>query len=176
MANFRGDTLDLVLLAAVRCGCLLVLVPLTLAIGIDSGPKGLLPHEQTEAQLAKTERAGRLRVALLILIFVVGSASSVYAGIKCIMYDFDGGGAAALASGDAQRLETYMAPFLLLDIAIVNLQFSCVKRLVKSYVMQVGLIETGLHLHPLKFYPGWCCSLSSIDASAAPRVASAEIN
>ena len=67
---------------------------------------------------------------------------------------------------------------------MVNLQFSCIKRLVKSYVMQVcsrlhpnqpahfarllsrlaltlavfggqvGLIETGLHLHPLKFYPG----------------------
>ena len=111
IAGFRSDTLDLVLLASLRVLAFSLLVPLTLCIGIDSGPAGKLPHEQTDAQLAKTARSGRVRVLLLIGMFVLGAASSVFAGIKCIMFDF-------ITTENGISAETYMAPFLLVHCSL----------------------------------------------------------
>jgi hypothetical protein len=150
LGHFGSDTLDLVLLAGLRVAAFSVLVPLTLAVGVDSGPRDKLPHEQTDAELARTVWSAHVRMGLLIAMFLLGAASSVYAGIKCIMFDF------ASSAYDAGSLETYMAPFLLADIAVVNLQFSCIKRLVKSYVMQARRIlgaATGPPLRSSGFLP-----------------------
>ena len=144
--GFSDDTLDLFALAIFRVVSLGLLVPATLAIGIDRVPPGKLPHQQTDSELARTERTGKIRPVMLIFMFLLGAISSVYSGIKVIMFDW----ASVEREGISPDFE--MAPFLLVSIAVVNLQYSAIKRLVQSYVLRVGLIETPLHLHPLKFY------------------------
>jgi hypothetical protein len=141
--GWSDDTLDLFALSVVRVICTAILVPLTLRIGIDALPNGKLPHEQTDAQLARGARTDKIRPVMLALMFLIGATSSVYAGIKVIMFEFE----------SLPVPETAMAPFLLISIAVVNLEFTSIKRLISSYVMRVGLIETPLHLHPLKYYP-----------------------
>lgn len=141
--GWSNDTLDLCALSIFRVVTLSLLVPITLSVGVNHVPPGQLPHEQTEAQLARGEHSARIRPAMLILMFLVGAVSSVYSGIKVIMFEFE----------SMSVPETAMAPFLLVSIAATNLQYTAIKKLVQSYVMRVGLIETALHLHPLKFYP-----------------------
>ena len=131
---------------------------------------------------------------LLIVLFLVGAVSSVYTGVKCILFDFEG------VAGE----EAAIAPFLAASIAVINFQvprhssdkaldaagqsgigggglerggvsggraerlgldhscsplppmlpqFVAVRKLVRSYVMEVGVVLSPLHVHQLKFYP-----------------------
>ena len=82
--------------------------------------------EQSDAQLARGERTGKVRPVMLILMFLLGAVSSVYSGIKVIMFEFD----------TLPVDETAMAPFLLISIAVVNLQYTAIKRLVQSYLLR----------------------------------------
>jgi hypothetical protein len=69
-------------------------------------PPPCLPTPRVKA------RTGGIRFALTYTVFAVGTACSVYTGIKAIVFDFEGVAGA----------ETAMAPFLAASIATINFQ------------------------------------------------------
>jgi hypothetical protein len=141
--NFSLTTQDLLSLSYVRVALTAAFAALALRIGvIKSGNADVLPHNLTKGDLAQEARSQSLRVICLIAAFLVGAVSSVYTGIKCIVFDFDA------VPGE----EAYMAPFLAGSIAIINFEYVCVKKLVASYVVEAGAVITPLHVHKLKFW------------------------
>eukprot|EP01052_Picozoa_sp_SAG31_P012899 SAG31_NODE_764_length_12262_cov_26.578887_5_plen_110_part_00 len=44
----------------------------------------------SESERAQENRSEKLRIILLVVLFLVGAISSVYTGIKCILFDFEG--------------------------------------------------------------------------------------
>jgi hypothetical protein len=138
------DTFDLLFVACVRILGSLVLLRLTLTMGlVASGNEDTLPHKMSESALAQEENSQKLRILLISVIFLGGTACSVYTGIKCIVFDFEA------VIGD----ESMIAPFLAVSIFAINFQFVAIKKLVESYVIEQGVVLSPLHVHQLKYYP-----------------------
>ena len=137
------NTLDVVLLACVRVAVTVVLLYLVLTKGLmRAGNEDILPHKMSERDRAQEEGSQKIRIVLLILIFLIGAGCSCYTGIKCIIFDFEA------VVGE----EAYMAPFLAASIASINFSFVAVKKLVESYVLEAGVVLSPLHVHQLKYY------------------------
>jgi hypothetical protein len=134
---------DVVLLACVRVAVTVLLVYLTLTKGLmRAGNEEVLPHKMSDSDRAQEEDSQKIRIVLLIVIFLLGAGCSFYTGIKCIIFDFEAVG------GE----EMYVAPFLAASIASINFSFVAVKKLVESYVMEAGVVLSPLHVHQLKYY------------------------
>jgi hypothetical protein len=67
-----------------------VLLQLCLRYGVIADGNGdVLPHMMDEKARAQETNSRFYRIILLIIIFAVGTACSVYTGIKCIVFDFE---------------------------------------------------------------------------------------
>lgn len=137
------DTVDVVLLSAVRVAVTIVLLYLTLTKGLmQAGNEDILPHKMSDSDRAQEDNSQKIRIVLLILIFLIGAGCSCYTGIKCIVFDFEA----------VPGVEHAIAPFLAASIAAINFSFVAVKKLVESYVMEAGVVLSPLHVHQLKYY------------------------
>ena len=142
--SYTTDTLDLLLLAGARTVVNGTLLALILSKGmIDAGNEDVLPHKMSARARAQEENSFRIRLVLLSLIFLAGTACSTYTGIKCILFDFDA----------VPGAENTMAPFLGGSIGSINFQFVAIKKLVRAYVEEVGVVLSPLHVHSLKYLP-----------------------
>ena len=143
LAAMVTDSVDVVQLACVRFVVTVVLLYLTLTKGlIRSGNEDVLPHKMSDGARGQEENSQKIRIVLLIIIFLLGAGCSVYTGIKCIIFDFE----------SISGVETQIAPFLAWSIGTINFSFVAVKKLVESYVMEAGVVLSPLHVHQLKYY------------------------
>ena len=142
--SYTEDTFDLLLLAIARPVVNGVLVALTLTKGmIEPGNEDALPHKMSARARAQEANSFNIRLALQSLVFLTGTACSVFTGIKCILFDFE----------SVKGSENLIAPFLGASIGTINFQFVAIRKLVRSYVEEVGVVLSPLHVHSLKFLP-----------------------
>ena len=142
-ATMETAASDVVLLACLRVALTVVLVYMTLKKGlVIAGNEDVLPHKLSDSDRAQEDASQKIRIVLLIIIFLIGASCSFYTGIKCIIFDFEA------VVGE----EAYIAPFLAASIASINFSFVAVKKLVESYVMEAGVVLSPLHVHQLKYY------------------------